>query len=121
MNEMAAARFNVFWFLSFLAPAAIMLFAAFWNERRIFLAGAVISLVVTYSLCNLAVQEKWKTRLEIAKTEKQLEVATADGANVVFTAYIFGPLEAVLYTWFWGYIGRKAWPILKKQNTKIET
>jgi len=121
MGEMAAARFNVFWLLSFLAPAAIMLLVTFCKEKRIFVAGVVISLVVTYALCNLAVQEKWQTRIEIAKTEKQLEAATADGANVVFTAYLFGPLEAVLYTWFWGYIGRKAWPMLQKQKRKIET
>jgi uncharacterized membrane protein len=119
MSEMAAARFNVFWFLSFLAPAAIMLLAASLKEKRIFVAGAVVSLVATYTLCNLAVQEKWQTRVEIAKTENQLEAATADGANTVFTAYLFAPLEAVLYTWFWGYIGRKAWPVLKKR--RIET
>jgi len=121
MSEMAAARFNVFWILSFLAPAAIMLLVTFWKEKRIFVAGVVISLVVTYALCNLAVEEKWRTRLEMAKTEKQIEAATADGANLVFTAYFFGPLEAALYTWFWGYIGRKAWPAIQKQKLKIET
>jgi len=121
MTEMAAARFNVFWFLSFLAPAAIMLLATYWKEKRILIAGVVVSVVVTYALCNLAVQQKWQTRLEMAKTEKQLDAATADGANIVFTAYIFGPLEAILYTLFWGYIGRKAWPILQKQKVKIET
>ena len=121
MSEMAAARFNAFWFLSFLAPAAIMLLVTFWKEKRVFVAGVVISLVVTYTLCNLAVQEKWQTRIEMANPEKQLEAATADGANTVFTAYFFGPLEAVLYTWFWGYIGRKVWPILQKQKHRIET
>jgi hypothetical protein len=121
MSEMAAARLNVFWFLSFLAPAAIMLLATFWKQRRILVVGVVISLVVTYTLSNLAVQQKWQTRLETAKTEKQLEAATADGANIVFTAYVFGPLEAVLYTWFWGYAGRKVWPVLKKQKRQTET
>lgn len=117
MNEMAAARFNVFWFLSILAPAVIMLLATFWQEKRIWVVGAAISLSVTYLLCNLAVQEKWHTRLELAKTETQLAAATRDGANLVFTAYISGPLEAMVYTWFWGSMGRKAWPILKKQKT----
>jgi hypothetical protein len=121
MGEMAAARFNVFWFLSFLAPAVIMLLAASRKEKRIFIAGVIISLVATYTLSNLAVQEKWQTRFEIAKTKEQLEVATADGANLVFTAILFAPLESVLYTWFWGYIGRKAWPIHKKQKIENET
>ena len=109
MDEMAAARFNTLWFLSLLAPAAIMFFVTFWNRRTTFFAGAVFSLVVTYMLCNLSVKEKWDTRCEIAKTDQELQYATADGANLVFTAYFIGPFEAVLYTWFWGYVGRKCW------------
>lgn len=121
VSEMAAARFNVYWFLSFLVPAAIMLAVTYWKSRKVFFLGVLVSLALTYWLCNIAVQEKWRTRFEMAKTEQQIQVATTDGANIVFTAFFFGPLEAVLYTWFWGYIGRKAWPALRKQKLKIET
>lgn len=119
-EEMAAARFNVFWYLSFFAPAAIMLLATFWKQKRAIIAGVVMSVIVTYTLCNLAVQEKWKTRWEMAKTEKELEAASVDGANLVFTTYVSGPLEAAMHTWFWGYFGRKAWPFAKKQQGRLE-
>ena len=111
---MFAARFNAYWFLSLAVPAAVMLFAAFWRKRYILIIGAVVSLLSTYFLSNLAVQTKWRTRFELARTEQELEAASADGANLVFTALIIAPVEAVSYTWLWGFVGSQIWPRIKK-------
>lgn len=111
-----AARFNIYWYLSILAPALIMLAVTYWRRRVPVILGVLFSLVLTYALCNLAVQEKWRIRNEIAKTEIEQEYATADGANLVFTALIIGPFEAIAYTSIWGIIGWRCWPRLRKQE-----
>jgi len=67
----------------------------------------------TYTLCNISVREKWGKRFELAKTDEELEYASADGANLVFTAIAIGPFEAILYTSFWSFVGWKLWPRLK--------
>jgi hypothetical protein len=88
MDAMIAARFNTYWLLSLAVPAVAMLFATFWRKRYVFIAGAVVSLLATYYLSNLAVQAKWRTRFELARTEQELEYASADGANLVFTLFL---------------------------------
>jgi hypothetical protein len=113
MDAMIAARFNTYWFLSLAVPAVAMLFTTFWRKRYIFIAGAVVSLLATYYLSNLAVQAKWRTRFELAKTEQELEYASADGANLVFTLFFGAPLEAVVYTGFWGFVGWRFWSRVK--------
>ena len=114
MEELYAARYNIFWYLSIIAPAAIMIFSTFWHKKQTLIIAIIISLVTTYTLCNLSVQKKWRTRYEIAKTEKEKAYATADGANLVFTAYIIGPFESALYTTIWGVIGWAGWTKIKK-------
>jgi hypothetical protein len=117
MEEMIAARFNLWWYLSLIVPAVVMLTATFWHKRYLFIIAIVLSLLATYALCNISVREKWKTRFEIAKTQPENEYSSADGANLVFTAIAIGPFEAILYTAFWGLIGWKLWPkILKRER-----
>ena len=116
MNEMAAARFNIFWYLSLVAPLVIMLAATYWRRKSVLWLGACVSVVATYLLCNAAVQTKWQTRFEIAKTEEEKNYATTDGANLVFTAFIIGPFESILYTSLWGVVGWRAWPRIRKPN-----
>ena len=106
---MAAARFNSYWYLSLLAPLLIMGAATYWRNKSVLWAGAVASLVVTYALCNLAVQTKWMTRWELAKTEEEVRYASGDGGNLVGTAIISGPFAAIVYTSFWGFLGRRVW------------
>jgi len=60
--------------------------------------GILLSLSATYFLCNVSVQETWRIRFESAKTEQEIERASADGANLVFTAFFFAPLKAAAYT-----------------------
>ena len=95
-----------------------MVFGTFWHKRYLLIIAVILSLFATYALCNISVQEKWKTRLSLAKTEAQLEYATADGANLVFTAFFIGPFEALLYTFFWGLLGWKIWPRLRKTKMR---
>lgn len=103
------ARFNLFWFVWLIAPAAIMLTAAYLKKRYVTVVAIALSLSFTYAFSNLAVVEKWKIRAQTAITERQQEAATADGANKVFTRLIFAPLEAVFLTGFWFWVGRKVW------------
>jgi amino acid transporter len=123
MEEMIAARFNIYWYLSFIVPAIVMLLATFWRRKSLLILGILISLAATYILCNISVQEKWDTRMQIAQTEEESKYATADGANIVFTVYITGPFEAILHTSFWGILGWKVWPRIrqKKRKSKMET
>ena len=114
MEAMAAARFNIFWFLWFLAPLVVMLTATFRHRRWDLVVGTVVSLASTYTLSNLAVQEKWRIRNEIAVTAEELAYATADGANLVFTLFLIAPLEAILLTLLWGFVGWRCWPRVRR-------
>ena len=117
MEELYAARYNIYWFLSFIVPAIIMLYSASQKKKGILIIGAVVSIISTYCLCNLSVQKKWQTRFEIAKTQEELDYASTDGANLVFTAFIIGPFEALLYTSLWGVVGVRVWPRTRKRKT----
>jgi hypothetical protein len=120
MEELYAARYNIFWYLSLFVPAAIMIISTFWHKKSILIVGIFVSLISTYMLCNLSVQKKWDVRNEIAKTEKERAYAQADGANLVFTAIIIGPLESVLYTIIWGLLGWKMWPKYRKHKNLFQ-
>jgi hypothetical protein len=109
------ARFNVFWFLSLLAPAAIMLIASLGHRLWQSVIAGALSVYLTYWLCVFAVERKWQMRLAQATTDEQLQRATADGANLTFTALITGPLEAVLYTVLWGIVG---WKLISRHRLK---
>jgi hypothetical protein len=105
---MDSARLNVYWFLSLLAPAAIMCAAALARRKWVSLCALPISIAVTYWLCLLAVTRKWQTYLSRATTDAERQwVFDHDGGNQAFTAVVTGPLEAVLYSVIWGVIGWK--------------
>ena len=114
MEELAAARFNIFWFLWLLAPLVVMLAATFRHRRWDLIVGAAVSLASTYTLSNLAVQEKWRIGNEIAVTPEELAYATADGANLVFTLFLIAPIEAILLTSLWGFVGWRIWPRIRR-------
>ncbi len=116
MEEMAAARFNIYWYLSLIVPAAVMLIATYRHKRSTLASGALLSVIAVYLLCNIAVQTKWRARFEMAKTEQEIEYASADGANLAFTALLIAPFEAALYTTFWGVIGWRLWPRIRGRN-----
>ena len=122
MEELIAARFNVYWYLSFIVPAALMLTFTFSRSKKLLFLGVIISLIATYSLCNISVQEKWKVRNEIAQTNMERKYATVDGANLVFSALFIGPFEAIIYTSIWGVLGWKLWPKVRSKGFwKFET
>ncbi len=118
MEELIVARYNLWWYLSFFVPALVMIAGTFWHKKAILIIAITISLFATYTLCNISVREKWGKRFELAKTDEELEYASADGANFVFTAIAIGPFEAILYTSFWGFVGWKLWPRLKIRKEK---
>ena len=72
------------------------------------------SMAATFVLSNLAVQEKWDIRQQIAQAEQKLRRACADGANIVFTFLIFAPAEAIVLTTFWFVLLLKLFPAGKK-------
>ena len=118
MEELYAARYNLWWYLSFLVPAAVMIVSTFWHKKTFLIIGIILSLITTWSLCNLSVHKKWRIRNVIAQTEEERAYATADGANLVFTAFVIGPFESAFYTTIWGFLGWKWWPKIRQQNTK---
>ena len=118
---MDSARFNVFWFLSLFAPAAIMFFATYFQRKSILVVGILLSLSATYLLCNVAVQEKWRIRFESAVTEQELEKASADGANLVFTAILIAPFESTVYTTLWSVIGWRTWRRIARKKEEAQT
>ena len=113
---MLGARFNIYWYLSIIAPAMIMLAVTYWHRRGGLIVGALFSLVITYALCNFSVQEKWRIRNDIAQTDSEKEYAQRDGANLVFTLLFIGPFEAVAYTSLWGVVGWRLWPRLRRKQ-----
>jgi hypothetical protein len=113
MEEMIAARYNLWWYLSFIVPAAVMIVGTFWRKKHILIIAIILSVFSTYALTNISVHQKWKKRYEIAQTQEELEYASDDGANLVFAAIVIGPFEAIFYTAFWGFLGWKLWPKFK--------
>ena len=109
MEAMEAARFNIYWYLSLAAPLVVMAVATYWRKKPVLWIGFIVSLVATCLLCYAAVQTKWETRWQLAQTEAEQEYAAADGANLVFSAFIIGPFEALLYTTVWGFVGWRIW------------
>lgn len=115
---MDGARLNVFWFLSLLAPALIMLSASAGRRIWLSLSAAVVSLGLTYWLCLLSVERKWDIRASLATTEAQRQwVYDHDGANQAFTAVVTGPLEAVVYTVLWGLVGWKLFSLYQSRSS----
>ena len=108
-NRMQDGTYNVYWWLSLIAPAVIMLIARATRSRKIYWLAVVCSVIVTYVLCLQAVELKWAIRNATATLDSEIERATSDGANLVFNAILLAPLQAVLFTWFWGWIGRQIW------------
>lgn len=114
-----AAQFNVFWCLAMGVPAIIMLSATWFKARAVWWIAGLISVLAAYSLINISVEVKWDRRIDGAKTPEERQYWTErDGANLVFAAYVSGPVQAVIYTLFWGYVGvylhskrgRVTWP-----------
>ena len=114
MESMFAARYNIYWYLSFVAPMVIMLIGTLRRKKSFLMIAILISLVSTYYLCNISVQKKWQDRFNLAVTEEEREYAHTDGANLAFTTILIGPFEAVLYTSIWGVVGWYGWPKIRK-------
>lgn len=105
MDPMLAARFNACWFAALLAPALIMLLATLSSRRWIIVLGVLVSLGTTFVFSNLAVERKWRLRSEIAATQADRDYVAADGANRAATLLVIAPVEAIVFTAAWGFIG----------------
>lgn len=82
-----------------------MLIATYKPSKIKVISLVMLSLLLTYSFSNLAVIRKWDIRMEIANTKEELEYATADGANKVFTLMFIAPIESIFFTSLWGGVG----------------
>jgi hypothetical protein len=107
---MQDGTFNVFWWLSWFASPVIMFVACATRNNKIFWLGIVASLIATYLLCVHATEVKWTVRNSTAVVNSDIELANSDGANLVFTAILLAPLQAIFFTWLWGKLGRRIWP-----------
>ena len=86
-----------------------MFIACATRNRKIFWIGVIVSLIASYALCVHATEVKWGIRRTTATFESELEIATSDGANLVFAAVTIAPLQAVIVTWLWSAVGRRIW------------
>ncbi|MDB5336352.1 MAG: hypothetical protein JWN70_1971 [Planctomycetaceae bacterium] len=96
---------NEYFYLSVIVPVVLMVVAGLIYDQKIFMVAVVGSLIATYQLGNLAVQKKWEIRNRTAVTEIEKVRATADGANLVFTAILIAPVQAVVLTFFGSWVG----------------
>ncbi len=96
---------NEYFYLSVMVPVALMIIAGLIYDQKIFLVAVVVSLIATYQLGNLAVQKKWEIRNRTAVTEIEKVNATADGGNLVFTAILIAPVQAIVLTFFGAWLG----------------
>lgn len=113
MDPMLAARFNAYWFAALLAPALIMLAATLSSRRWVIALGVLVSLGTTFVFSNLAVERKWRLRSEIAATPADRDYVAADGANRAATLLIIAPVEAIVSTAVWGFIGWRMRPYVR--------
>ena len=93
-----------------IALGTVLFYRLMLRTKWLVALGIIASLACTYELSNLAVQTKWRIRQQIAVTEEEQEYATADGANLVFTAFLFAPVEATVMTGLWFVILLKLVP-----------
>lgn len=114
MDPMLAARFNGYWFASLLAPALVMLVATFFSRRWTLVLGVMVSLCATFVLSHLAVERKWRLRGEIAVTQADRDYASADGANRMAAILVIGPVEAIVFTAAWGFVGWRSWRRIRR-------
>jgi hypothetical protein len=117
---MQSGIYNVYWWLSYAAPLVIMFIACATRARWVYRIGLACSFVATWNLNFLAVTTKWTIRNTTAVTADDIAHATADGANIVFSAIALAPLEALVLTLLFAWIGRKIWkPKVSKSESTI--
>ena len=116
MEELYAAKYNVYWYLSYIVPWLIMFLAAFGGKKKIFIAGILISLIATFFLRVSAVVEKWKIRGEIADTQEEIAYAGADGTNLVVETAFIAPFQAIVSTIFWSIVSWLTLSSIKKRR-----
>ena len=117
---MVDGTYNLLWWFSLIAPVVIMFVSCAAKTRRVFWIGFFASLVCTYLLSVYATEAKWSIRNATATTETEVLHATSDGANLAFTAILFAPLQAVIFSWFWGWVGRRVWKYPSLANRSLD-
>ena len=116
MEELYTAKYNVYWYLSYIVPAVIMIFTFYWNKKWILVMGIIISLLATFFLRVAAVDEKWNIRNEIADTPEEKTYAEADGANLIFETAFIAPFQAIVSVICWSIICCVARTIMKNKQ-----
>jgi succinate dehydrogenase hydrophobic anchor subunit len=98
-----------FWIYILLVPSLIFAATPKSSEKWRFIRLVGI-IAITYLLINLAVNLKWDLRIDAVNsnsnaTLEDLEYATADGANLIFTM-LFGWIFAIVYVGWWELLWR---------------
>ena len=110
MGELAAAKYNTCWFLSFVAPAVILFVAAYWHRRRILILGVLLSLSVAVPLRIAAVFVRWDRQIEVAGSCEKVHAAWADDPPVFVEVVAIAPLQALLSAGVWSLYWWGVWP-----------
>ncbi|MBN2131171.1 MAG: hypothetical protein JW741_16850 [Sedimentisphaerales bacterium] len=110
MGELTAAKYNSYWFLSFVVPAVILFAAAYWHRRGILIVGVLLSLSAAIPLRIAAVRVRWDRQREAtALFEGHYASWDHDPAAMVEVAFI-APVQAFLSAGFWSLYWWFLWP-----------
>jgi hypothetical protein len=109
METLYAAKYNVYWYLSFAAPAAIMLFATLWHRKWVLILGILVSLSLAVPLRMASVRVRWDRQAEIARTPEELFAVQARDLPPMVEVAILSPSQALLSTALWSAIGWIGW------------
>jgi hypothetical protein len=108
------ARYNVYYWLTFVTPAIIMLLAAFVRRTEFWWALAVICFIGTTNMSGESIWTKWSIRRELFP-----EIHFQSTGNQVFS-YVIAPFEGLLYTGFFALIYFPIRRLAKKSHSKTD-
>jgi hypothetical protein len=115
MEELFKAPCNNYSYISFFLPVLVMLAGGYFQKKSIFIACILFSLVSTYYICQLSIQERWKVdeALAIANNDTSIDF---ESEEITTRAFYIASIESVLYTAVWSVVGWRLWPLLRRNH-----
>lgn len=116
MKELQAARYNIYWFLSFLVPAVILFVATYWHRRRVLVLGVFLSLSVAVPLRIAAVFVRWDKQIKVTNSLEEIHAVWARDPPVLMEVAFIAPLQALLSVGFWSPYWWGVWPWVRRHG-----
>jgi len=108
------ARYNVYYWLTFVTPAIIMLLAAFVRRSDLWWALAVVCFIGTTNMSGESIWTKWSIRRELFP-----ETHFQSIGNLTFS-YIIAPFEGLVYTGFFAAVYYPIRRLAKRSHSKTD-